>query len=78
MEYFLRSLLERNYQNRKIAIVENGTWAPSTAKTMKEIIEQMKNIKVCDTIVTIKTTMSEENKREMEKMVDELLQGENG
>ena len=78
MEYFLRGLLERNYQNRKIAIVENGTWAPSAAKTMKEIIEQMKNIKVCDTIVTIKTTMSEENKREMEKMVDELLQGENG
>ena len=77
MEYFLRGLLERNYQNRKIAIVENGTWAPSAAKTMKEIIEQMKNIKVCDTIVTIKTTMSEENKREMEKMVDELLQGEN-
>ena len=78
MEYFLRGLLERNYQNRKIAIVENGTWAPSAAKTMKEIIEQMKNIKVCDTIVTIKTTMSEENKREMKKMVDELLQGENG
>ncbi len=74
MEHFLNGLKERNYQNRKVAIVENGTWAPSAAKTMKSIIEQMKDIKICDTVVTIKTTMNEQNVEEMNKMIDELLE----
>lgn len=73
MEHFLNGLKERNYQNRKVAIMENGTWAPSAAKTMKNILEQMKNIKMCDTIVTIKTTMNEQNITDMQKMVDEIL-----
>lgn len=73
MEHFLNNLKERNYQNRKIALIENGTWAPSAAKTMKQIVSQMKDIKLCDTMVTIKTTMTDQNIEEMEKMVDELL-----
>lgn len=73
MEHFLKGLKERNYQKRKVAIIENGTWAPSAAKTMKEVINQMKDIQVCDTIVTIKTTMNNQNIEEMNKMVDELI-----
>lgn len=73
MEHFLNGLKERNYQNRKVAIVENGTWAPSAAKTMKAILEQMKNIDICDTVVTIKTRMNNKNEEEMLKMIDELL-----
>lgn len=73
MEHFLNGLKERNYQNRKVAIVENGTWAPSAAKTMKAILEQMKDIDICDTVVTIKTRMNNENEEEMLKMIDELL-----
>ena len=46
MEHFLNLLRAKNYQNRKVAIVENGTWAPSAARTMKRIIEQMKNINI--------------------------------
>lgn len=73
MEHFLNGLKERNYQNRKVGIVENGTWAPSAAKTMKAILEQMKDIDICDTVVTIKTRMNNENEEEMLKMIDELL-----
>ena len=73
MEHFLNGLKERNYQKRKIAIMENGTWAPSAAKTMKSILEKMQNVEICDTVVTIKTTMNNQNIEEMNKMVDELL-----
>lgn len=73
MEHFLNGLKERNYQKRKVAIMENGTWAPSAAKTMKSILEKMQNVEICDTVVTIKTTMNNPNIEEMNKMVDELL-----
>ena len=53
--------------------MENGTWAPSAAKTMKSILEKMQNVEICDTVVTIKTTMNNQNIEEMNKMVDELL-----
>ena len=68
MEHFLNSLRAKNYQNRKVAIVENGTWAPSAARTMKSIIEQMKNIDLCEKIVTIKTTMNEKTEEELNQL----------
>ncbi len=73
MEHFLNHLKSKNYQNRKVAIIENGTWAPSAARCMKEILSKMKNIEICDTIVTIKTRMKEENLNDMNKMLDELI-----
>ena len=72
-ELFLRELEHKNYQNRKVAIIENGSWAPMAAKHVKEILETMKNIKICDTIVTIKTKMTEQNEEEMNLLVKELL-----
>ncbi len=73
MEQFLLHLQNKNYQNRKIGIIENGTWAPSAGKTMKEILSKMKDITICEKIVTIKSTLKEENRMEMETLAEELL-----
>lgn len=73
MHNFLNKLLEKNYQNRKIAIIENGSWAPSAARCMKEIVSKMKNISLCENIVTIKSTMKSENIPQLETLAEELL-----
>ncbi len=73
MEQFLHHLQGKNYQNRKIGIIENGTWAPSAGKCMKEIIGQMKDITLCDTTVTIMSKMNNQNIDNMKKLADELL-----
>ena len=72
MRNFLTHLVERNFQNRKIAIIENGSWAPSAARTINNIIEPMKNIEIIEPIITIKSTLKDENIVEMGKLVDEL------
>lgn len=72
-EKFLRHLKHKNYQSRKIGIIENGSWAPMAAKLMKDIISDMKDIKVCDTVVTIKTRLNDETKQKMENLVKEIL-----
>ena len=72
-EKFLRHLKHKNYQSRKIGIIENGSWAPMAAKLMKDIISDMKDIKVCDTVVTIKTRLNDETKQKMEDLVKEIL-----
>ncbi len=73
METFLHHLEGKNYQNRKIAFIENGSWAPSAAKCMKEIVGKMKNITICDPTITIKTTMNDENVKQMEELADNML-----
>ena len=73
MEQFLNLLKSKNYQNRKIGIIENGTWAPTAAKCMKEIISQMKNITVCEPVVTIKSTVKEETKMHLNELAKNIL-----
>lgn len=73
MEDFLHHLKNKNYQKRKIGIIENGSWAPSAAKTMKAIIEGMKNISLCENVVTIKSTLNQESYGQMELLADELI-----
>lgn len=73
MEQFLRHLAGKNYQNRKIGIVENGTWAPTAGKCMREIVETMKNITICDTMVTIRSRLNEESRAKLEALADEIL-----
>lgn len=73
MEQFLRLIKDKNYQNRKIAIIENGTWAPSAAKTMLEIIGGMKNITVVEPQVTIKTTTNQDTIKELERLAENIL-----
>jgi flavorubredoxin len=73
MEHFLNHLKSKNYQNRKIGIVENGTWAPSAGRCMKEIISQMKNIDVLEPMVTIKSTVNENTIKDLEVLADNIL-----
>lgn len=70
---FLHHLKSKNYQNRIVGVMENGTWAPMAAKQMKASLDEMKNITVCDEVVTIKSTMNDETVTAMEKLADEIL-----
>ena len=72
MKRFLDHLKERNYQNRTVGIIENGSWAPSAGKCMKGTLEEMKNINIIEPMITIKSTMSDENIAQMKKMADAL------
>lgn len=76
MQQFLNKLKERNYQNRKVAIIENGSWAPSAAKTMKNILQEMKDITIIEPSITIKSTMKQENIEQMATLAENILGGE--
>ena len=76
MEQFLRKLKERNYQNRKVAMIENGSWAPSANKSMKNILQEMKDINIVEPFVTIKSTMKQQDMAQIEKLADNMLGGE--
>ena len=73
MEDFLHHLKSKNFQKRTVALIENGTWAPVAARTMKVVLEQMKEITLCDQVVSIKSVMKEANVAEMEALAEELL-----
>lgn len=76
MQDFLLHLKSKNYQNRTIAVIENGSWAPSAARTMKGILETMKNLTVLEDVVTIKSTVKPETVTALEALADELLSAE--
>lgn len=59
MRDFLLLLQSKNYQNRKVGIIENGTWSPSAGRTMQEIFADMKNIEIVEQMVTIRSTLKE-------------------
>ena len=73
MEQFLRLIKDKNYQNRKMAMIENGTWAPSAAKTMLEIIQAMKNITIIQPQITIKTTANQDTIKDLETLAENIL-----
>lgn len=73
MEDFLYHLKIKNFQKRKVGIVENGTWAPMAGKLMKAYLEGMKEIKLVEPVVTIKSAMSEKNLEELNALADALL-----
>lgn len=72
MEHFLMRLKDRNYQKRKVGIVENGSWAPSAGRCMKIILEGMKDIEIVEPMITIKSKMKEENIAEFEKLINQF------
>ena len=72
MKQFIDHLTERGYQNRTLGFIENGTWAPAAAKTMKAMFEKSKNINYIDTTVTLRSAMTEENAEAIERMAEEL------
>ena len=73
MKDFIGHLTERNYQNRKLGLIENGSWAPMANKAMVAAFEQSKNITICDTKVSVKISMTAENVAQLEKLADEIL-----
>ena len=72
MTNFLNRLKGLNYQNRKVAIIENGTWAPNSGKCMNEILSEMKDINLIQPIITIKSKLNESNLEELENLSNEL------
>jgi flavorubredoxin len=72
MREFINHLTERNYQNRTIGIIENGSWAPAASKAMKKLLENSKNITYTDTTVTIKSALNEDSLAQLNKLAEEL------
>ncbi len=72
MRDFIQQLTERNYQNRTIGLIENGSWSPLAAKVMKSMFAGSKNLAFTDTTVTIKSALNDESKAQLEKLADEL------
>ena len=72
MKTYIDHLTERNYQNRTIGLIENGSWAPNAAKVMKAEFEKSKNITWLDTTVKIMSSLSEENMEQLDQMAEEL------
>lgn len=73
MEEFLHRLQIKSYQNRKVGLLENGTWAPMAAKSMRTYLENMKNITIVDDVVTIKSTYRQENEAAMDKLAQSIV-----
>lgn len=73
MKEFIHHLTDRNYQNRKIGLIENGTWNPMANKVMESMFANSKNITILPTKVTIKTAMNDDTILSLEKLADEIL-----
>lgn len=72
MRQFIEHLTERNYQNRTVALIENGTWAPLAAKVMKGMLEKCKNLTFAEPIVTIKSALNETSNAQLDALAGEL------
>ena len=72
MHTFINHLTERNFQNRTVALVENGSWAPLAAKVMKEMFKDSKNLQFTNTTVRIKSALNEDSRAQLDSLADEL------
>ncbi len=72
MKEFIGHLLERNFQNRKIGIIENGSWAPMAAKIIKKMLEGCKNTTFTNATVSMKSALNEESSAQLEALAEEL------
>ncbi len=72
MREFIHHLTERGYQNRKIALIENGSWAPVAARTMAAMFEKSKNISFAETVVTLRSALSESSRAQVEALSKEM------
>ena len=73
MRNFLHLLQGKNYQKRKVGIIENGTWSPSAGRAMREILGHMKDVEIAETMVTIHSVMKQDDFAELEKLVEEMV-----
>ena len=74
MREFIEHLTERNFQNRTVGIIENGSWAPQAAKVIRQLLEKSKNITYTEATVHIKSALNEESKQQLENLAEELCQ----
>lgn len=72
MEDFLHHLKAKNYQNRTVALIENTSWAPSAIRTMKGLLDSMKNITILDPTVSVKVKLSEENEKQLKEIAKQF------
>ncbi|MBR5322096.1 MAG: flavin reductase [Clostridia bacterium] len=72
MREFINHLVERNFSNRTVALIENGSWAPLAAKVMRGMLEKCKNITYTDTTVRILSALNEESAEQLKRLVNEL------
>lgn len=73
MEDFLHRLQHKGYQNKKVGLIENGSWAPLANKVMKDLLNPMKNITICENTVTIKSTYKDENLEAITNLIEEII-----
>lgn len=73
MHDFLQHLATKNYQRRRIGLIENGSWAPSAAKTMRALLAQMKDIEIVEPTVTLRSRMKEADQPQMEQLAEAML-----
>ena len=73
MEDFLHRLQHKGYQNKKVGLIENGSWAPLANKVMKDLLSPMKNITICENTVTIKSTYKDENLEAINNLIEEII-----
>ena len=77
MHVFLYKLGIKGYQSRRVALVENGTWAPSAGKTMRGMLEAMKDIQIVEPTLTIRSAWKEEYQEQLDALIDSILEGIN-
>ena len=72
MDEFLHHLKAKNFQKRKVALIENGTWAPMAAKQMRTVLETMKEIEIAEPVVTIRSSVNEKNREQIRELAAKL------
>ena len=73
MKEFINHLTERDFKNRTVAFIENGSWAPTAAKTMRTMLEKCKNLVFAEKTVKITSALNESSEQQIEKLADELV-----
>ena len=73
MDHFMAHLRDKTWRSRRVAVIENGSWAPAAAKVMRGYLEAMKDVSICETVHTIQGAVKDVDVAAMEKIADELL-----
>ncbi|MGN0833302.1 MAG: FprA family A-type flavoprotein [Kiritimatiellia bacterium] len=73
MRHFIDHLTERNYQQRTVGFIENGSWAPTAAKVMRDMLAKSKDLRFCVTVVTVRGALNAESEAQLAQLADELL-----
>ena len=72
MRAFIEHLTERNYQNRTVGLMENGSWAPTAARIMTKMLESCKNLTIAEPVVSVKGAVNAANEAQMEALAEAL------